>query len=132
MMRTPVTTISPIYHLDPVAQVSRPTSGLLGKRTRPSEPSWLTDLLNRRDATDLPPWFEVGSTSLDHRVETLEEEEKENYDVIQILYHLSGADRDAVNALSAQVRALNYPIQIMESELAAQRNQLVISAQERH
>ena len=171
MMRTPGTTISPIYHLDPAAQVSRPTSGLLGKRTRPSEPSWLTDLLSRRDATDLPPRFEVGessraplrfnpeddpiprlmtqtdqtedrirsleqfvrgpgSTSLDHRVETLEEEEKENSDAIQILYHLSGADHDAVNALSAQVRAQNYRIQIIESELAAQRNQLVISAQE--
>ncbi|CAI9303275.1 unnamed protein product [Lactuca saligna] len=164
--------VSPIYHLDPAAQVSRPTSGLLGKRNRSSEPSWLTDLLSRRDATDLPPRFEVGkssraplrfnpeddpiprlmtqidqtedrirsleqfvkgpgSTSLDHRVETLEEEEKENSDAIQILYHLSGADHDAVNALSAQVRAQNYRIQIMESELAAQRNQLVISAQER-
>ena len=42
-----------------------------------------------------------GSTSLDHRVETLEEEEKKNFDAIQILYHLSGADHEAVNALSA-------------------------------
>ncbi|CAI9284449.1 unnamed protein product [Lactuca saligna] len=122
MMRTLGTTISPIYHLDAVVRVSRPTSGLLGKRTRPSEPSWLTNLLSRRDAIDLPPRFKTKdkirsleqfmrgprSTSLDHQVEILKEEEKENSDV----------------------RAQNYQIQIMESELAAQRNQLVIFAHE--
>ncbi|CAI9303084.1 unnamed protein product [Lactuca saligna] len=117
MMRTPGTTISPIYHLDPAAQTSLAGGMLLiyhhGLR-----------LVNLHE-------HHSGSTSLDHRVETLEEEEKENSDAIQILYHLSGADHDAVNALSAQVRAQNYRIQIMESELAAQRNQLVISAQER-
>ncbi|CAI9271158.1 unnamed protein product [Lactuca saligna] len=133
MMRTPRTTISP----------KDPKNYYISYL--PLGPS-CSDLLSSRDATDLPPLFEVGEssraplrfnpeddpiprlmtqtdqtedrirsleqfmrgpgfTSLDHRVETLMEEEKENYDAIQILYHLSGADHDAVNVLSAQVRA---------------------------
>lgn len=70
-------------------------------------------------------------TSLEQRVKTLEEGKKEDFDAIHTVYPCSGADRNTVNTLSAQVRAQDYMIQILESELAAERHQSVVSAQER-
>ncbi|CAI9288836.1 unnamed protein product [Lactuca saligna] len=100
VMRTLGTSISPVYHLDPVVPVSQPTCRQLEKQKFPSESDWFLDLFRgkRDDQTgdrvgSLESFVrDSGSTYLGHRVKILEEGKKEDSDAIQKIYHRSGAN----------------------------------------
>ncbi|KAI3723518.1 hypothetical protein L2E82_35150 [Cichorium intybus] len=73
----------------------------------------------------------TGTTSkaIEQRIERLEEEEKDDTDAIQTLYHRMGASRAAANTLGAHIRALEYRALVTERRLDAIENRAVVAEQ---
>ncbi|CAI9282129.1 unnamed protein product [Lactuca saligna] len=68
---------------------------------------------------------------IERRVDRLEEEEKDDAEAIQTLYHNMGAGRTEAKAMGAHIRALEYRIQVMQSRLDAIEHRATIALQER-